>query len=141
MKNLMIVMFLSLLAPFALAGEKEPAEKVEYMQKTLQLNDEQTQQIEKILTEANDRKKALASEYTFAQKEEYREAKKEVYEELKMEISDVLTPSQLTAMEAMKEARKKMMKKHCPQDDKHDKGKHDKHKKDGYRMDKDNKTS
>lgn len=132
MKTLMIVMCLSLLAPFALAGDKEPADKAEYMQKTLQLNDEQTQQIEKILTDAHDRKKALASEYTFAQKEEYREAKKGVYEKMKADISAVLTSSQRTAMETMKETRKKMMKKHCPH---HDKGKHDKHKKDGHRMD------
>ena len=115
MKKLILAACVSaLMASPAMAHKKmdvDPSDKAEYLQKTLQLNDQQTQSVVRILKEAHQQKKSLAEKYRISQYEQYKEEKKDLMSKTHDRISEVLSEPQRDALEAHMDFMKKLHKK------------------------------
>lgn len=84
-------------------GEKPtPAQRAEHMQKTLQLDDNQRQQIQKILERSAEQRAALEQKYTIAERDKFRDEARKLRETLQSEIDAILTPAQREAFAAQR---------------------------------------
>lgn len=77
---------------------------IEHLEKTIDLSDEQTTQLQLIVNDYQPRLEALKSQ-DFETREAKREALKAVHEDIKAEIDAVLTPEQIGQLEAIKKER------------------------------------
>lgn len=108
MKKLLLACCVAAVAssPALANKDMDPSEKADYLDKVLQLNDQQAQQVEQILEQASKQKDDLKSKYTIAQYDEYRDQKKQMHSKLDDQISGVLNADQKAAYEALMEHKK-----------------------------------
>jgi Spy/CpxP family protein refolding chaperone len=90
----------------------DPAARAAHMQKTLQLNDTQRQQVQKILEETKTQREALANKYKIAEREAFMKDAKALHEKSRGQIDALLTPAQREALETMKTRHGKHGKHH-----------------------------
>ncbi|MDX9873812.1 MAG: hypothetical protein RBS88_02795 [Spongiibacteraceae bacterium] len=105
----------ALLAGPALAEKPRqitPEDRAGHMQKVLQLDDQQREQIAAILAQAGEKRAAAASKYTIAERKAFHEEMRGVHKETRTAIDAVLTEPQKTALKAMHGKRGKGMHGH-----------------------------
>jgi Skp family chaperone for outer membrane proteins len=102
---------------FAFAGKEhraaDPAKRAEHLQKTLQLDDAQRLQVQKILEDSRKQREALAQKYKIAERDAFVKDVKALHEKNHEQINALLTPAQREALEAQK-ARHGKFHKHGP---------------------------
>lgn len=87
--------------------DMDPSDKAEKLQETLQLNDNQTKEVERILEQAHQQKEALKQKYTIAQYDDYKDDKKDLMEKTHDQINAMLTDDQKKSFKAHLDAKKK----------------------------------
>jgi Spy/CpxP family protein refolding chaperone len=91
---------------------KDPAARAEHMQKKLQLDDSQREQVQKILEQSKSQREALANKYKIAEREAYHKEARALHEKTHEQIEALLTPAQKEAMETMKSKHGKHGRQH-----------------------------
>ena len=91
----------------------DPAEHAARLQKTLQLNDEQTAKVKKVLEDEQQQRKSIQDKYK-PQFEAFRADMKKLRDETHTQLNGVLTPKQQQAFEAQ---RKSFGRDICPNDE------------------------
>ncbi|MDX9874731.1 MAG: hypothetical protein RBS88_07450 [Spongiibacteraceae bacterium] len=91
--------------------DMDPSDKAEKLQETLQLNDNQTKEVERILEQMHEQKEALKQKYTIAEYDEYKDDKKELMEKAHDQINDLLTDQQKQAFKTHLDSMKKKYKR------------------------------
>jgi Spy/CpxP family protein refolding chaperone len=89
----------------------DPAEHAAHLQKTLQLSDDQTAKVKKILEDNAQQRKSLEDKYK-PQFEAFRTDMKNLHDQAHSQINGVLTPKQQTALAELEKARNKMEWRH-----------------------------
>lgn len=102
----------------------DPAERAAHLQKTLQLSDEQTAKVKKLLEDNAQQRESIKDKYK-PQFEAFRADMKKLHEQTQTQLNGVLTPKQQQALEAQRKSHGRGMCDH--DDDKTDQDKHDHH--------------
>lgn len=101
----------ALVASPAMANkDMDPSDKAEKLQETLQLNDNQTQEVERILEQALQQKEALKQKYTIAEYDDYKDDKKELMEKTHDQINTLLTDEQKQSFKSQLDQKKQHKK-------------------------------
>lgn len=113
MKKLMLACCLGALvsAPALANHHMDPEDKAEYLQKVLQLNAEQTKQVQQALENSHKQAEALKDKYRISQWDEYKDEKKKLKSDKHDKIAQILNPQQREAWQALNEAKEEMHKK------------------------------
>lgn len=110
MRKLMLACCLGALvsAPALANKDMDPADKAEHLQKVLQLNDNQTQQIQQALENSHKQAEALKEKYRISQWDQYKDEKKNLKSDQHDKIGQILNEKQREAWDALREAKEEM---------------------------------
>ena len=83
-------------------GGADPARRVEYLQKSLQLSAEQTTRLQQLFEKNAQQRSALEKKYSIAEREKFRDEARKLRETQDKEFEALLTPAQREALAAQK---------------------------------------